>query len=123
MFQKELLDSMALSLYVIVVVAFPVSLILLAKILGPSNPNPTKNSTFECGQKSTGEAHIGLSVQYFPYVLVYATIAVFSVLMFLTAPELLKQGPGKFVFLTALVIITVGLLSAASSFETRGGKT
>lgn len=122
MFPIELVDILTLILYLIAIVVLPISFVLLAKILGSSNPNSIKNSTFECGQIASGEPHARLGVQYVPYVVVYATIGVLAVLLLLSAPSLLSGSVSRSILAVSLIAMVMGLLSVAISFERKGGR-
>ncbi|HEV8360290.1 MAG TPA: NADH-quinone oxidoreductase subunit A [Candidatus Thermoplasmatota archaeon] len=67
-----------------VVVAY--AMFNIGKLLGrPSNPNPVKLSTYECGEVPMGSARTNVDVQYYLYVLVFLVIDVEAAFLVLFA--------------------------------------
>jgi NADH-quinone oxidoreductase subunit A len=56
-------------------IGFGVSPLVLAwiwaKCYSPRKPGPTKNSTYECGLESTGDAWIQFKAEYYLYAIVF----------------------------------------------------
>ena len=46
-------------------VIFGIAAVLASKLLGPKNPNPIKNSTYESGMEPVGTARARFSVKYY----------------------------------------------------------
>lgn len=71
---KMMPDYIKLWLFISSFVASMVATVFLSKILRPSNPNPTKKSTYECGQSPFGDAHdfmlTGI-LHYFIYAIIF----------------------------------------------------
>lgn len=67
-------DYLKLWLFIALFNAVLVAMAVLSKILRPSNSNPTKDSTYECGQPPWGNAHdymlTGI-LRYFIYALIF----------------------------------------------------
>ena len=63
--------------YLVVVVFVDVATIfacvplLLARIVAPRKPSPTKQDTYECGLESKGDPWVQLNVQYYVYALAF----------------------------------------------------
>ncbi len=114
-------DMLGLGIFVVVMLIFPLSLIISGKIFGPSNPNPAKNMTFECGQIPEGSSHMRFTIQYYPYAMIYAIFGAIAVFLLLTAPALLtliKIGGGAaYIILAFIFIIILTLISAVISLR------
>lgn len=58
----------------------------IGRLLGrPSNPNPLKLGTYECGEVPMGSARANIDVQYYLYVLVFLVIDVEAAFLVLFA--------------------------------------
>jgi NADH:ubiquinone oxidoreductase subunit 3 (subunit A) len=58
----------------------------IGKLLGrPSNPNPLKLGTYECGEVPMGSARTNMDVQYYLYVLIFLVIDVEAAFLVLFA--------------------------------------
>ena len=105
-----------------VLVFFGVGLLLCALMLGlglllrPSNPNPNKLSTYECGEPPSGSAWINFNIRFYLIALVfvifdvelafiYPVVAVFK--------DWVARGQGLFALVEIVVfigILAVGLV-------------
>jgi NADH:ubiquinone oxidoreductase subunit 3 (subunit A) len=65
-----------------VAVIFPGAPVLLNKLLGPKKPNPIKNSTYECGVETVGDAWVQFKVQYYIFALVFVVFDIETVFLF-----------------------------------------
>jgi len=87
--------------------------ILLAKLVAPKKPGPSKQSPYECGLESTGDPWVQFNVQYYVYALLFV---VFDVeVIFIYPWALVWKGLGPVVFAEMLVflsILAVGLIYA-----------
>ncbi|MEM3737264.1 MAG: NADH-quinone oxidoreductase subunit A [Candidatus Bathyarchaeia archaeon] len=114
-------DVLGLGVYVLIMVIFPLSLVLAGKVLGPSNPNPKKNMTFECGHPPEGSAHTRFTIQYYPYAMIYAIFGAMAVFLLLTAPALTAiarmGGDAAGVILAFVAILALALVSAVISLR------
>jgi len=118
MWSSDLFNQLSLLAYVGVSIAFPIAMVLVAKILGPSNPNPTKNSTFECGQTPIGEAHVQFTVQYLPYVMIYSIYGALAVFLLLIAPSI-ASFDAEMLKLATIVIVISSLTSLGAALSLR----
>ena len=111
-------DLLALTIYVILIVIFPIGVVVGGKIVGPSKPTPTKNMSFECGQPPSGEAHLRFNIQYYPYAMIYAIFGAIAIFLFLTAPAIigLPSEVSAF-FVLSLTIIILSLVGAVISLR------
>ncbi len=90
---------------------------VVAKILSPSNPNPLKNSTYECGQIFEGKAHVRFTIHYYPYAMVYAIFGAFAILLLIVAPWVIRLPFGLDYGLIILAIVTITLVSAVITLK------
>jgi NADH-quinone oxidoreductase subunit A len=98
-------------LFTLVMVIIPIVL-RFAKIV-PSNPNPIKNSIFECGMETIGKAWVQFNFRYYFYALVFLALDVLVVFLYPWAVQLRQLGLSSFIIVLILVvIILVGYLYA-----------
>jgi NADH-quinone oxidoreductase subunit A len=104
-------------------IIFPVALVVAAKILGPYNPNPVKNSTFECGQIPIGKSHVRFTIQYLPYAMIYAIFGALAIFLLLAAPAIARLNVELLsVALSLLIVLTLALFGAAISLRSVRGR-
>jgi NADH-quinone oxidoreductase subunit A len=60
----------------------PIGAIVVAWILGPKRPNPTKQSTYECGMETVGPNWVQFKAQYYIFALVFLIFDVETVFLF-----------------------------------------
>ncbi len=69
-----MIDYVRFWLFILLFFASLLMMLMASKLLRPSNPNPVKKSTYECGQPPRGEAHnftLPGAEQYFIYALIF----------------------------------------------------
>jgi NADH-quinone oxidoreductase subunit A len=92
-------------------VIIPIALRFL-KIV-PHNPNPIKNSTFECGMETIGRTWVQFNFHYYFYALIFLALDVLVVFLYPWAVNLRALGFASFVAVIILVaIILVGYVYA-----------
>jgi NADH-quinone oxidoreductase subunit A len=81
-----------LPIIVLVVVALALIFVtlLLARLLAPSNPTPTKLSTYECGEVAVGSGRGPIAIQYYMYILVFLILDIEAVFLIPFAVEFLN---------------------------------
>jgi len=88
----------------------------LGALLRPSNPQPSKLSTYECGEPPSGSAWINFNIRFYLIALVFV---IFDVELAFVYPvtavfkDWVAQGRGVFAFVELglfLVILMVGLV-------------
>lgn len=68
-------------IFTAIFIVFLSSAILVARLIGPSKPNPTKGNIYECGQEPFGSAkdfRITGITRYFGYAVVFFALDAFS---------------------------------------------
>ena len=74
-------DHLAFWIFSTIFIAFLGSAILIARLIGPLKPNPTKGTIYECGQEPFGRAssfRITGITRYFGYAVVFFALDAFS---------------------------------------------
>jgi NADH-quinone oxidoreductase subunit A len=73
----------------------------------PHNPNPIKNSTFECGVETIGKTWVQFNFRYYFYALIFITMDVLVIFIFPWAVGLKALGYAGLVVVLVLVSIVV----------------
>jgi NADH-quinone oxidoreductase subunit A len=71
----------------------------------PYKPNPVKDSTFECGMETVGQAWVRFNFRYYFYALIFIALDVMVVFIYPWAVGL--KGLGVFGFIGILVLIFI----------------
>ena len=107
-----------IGLFIIIVVAFTLTMVIIPIILRflkivPNNPNPIKNSVFECGMETIGNTWVQFNFHYYFYALLFLALDVIVVFLYPWAVSLRELGSTGFItILVVLGIIAVGYLYA-----------
>ena len=107
-----------IGLFLIVAMLFTITTLLLPltlRFLGivPHKPNPTKNSTYECGMETIGKTWVQFNFRYYFYALVFLALDVLVVFLYPWAVEIRQLGSSAFVAVLVLIfIIVVGYVYA-----------
>ncbi len=96
----------AVVLFTLVMVITPIVLRFL-KIV-PSNPNPIKNSIFECGMETIGKTWVQFNFHYYFYALIFLALDVLVVFLYPWAVHLRQLG--LFSFITVLIFVGIVLI-------------
>ncbi len=99
--------------FLLVAVAFPLAPLILARLLAPRRPTPTKNDIYECGLTSKGDAWVQFRVGYYIYALMYVIFAVETVFLYPWAVAFGGLSFGAFIAMMIFVALLVeGLVYA-----------
>jgi len=93
-------------LFTLVMVIFPIILRYL-KIV-PSNPNPIKNSIFECGMETIGKTWVQFNFHYYFYALIFLALDILVVFLYPWAVHLRELG--LFSFFVVLILVFIVLI-------------
>lgn len=81
--------------------------------LVPSNPNPVKNSIFECGVETIGKTWVQFNFHYYFYALIFLALDVLVVFLYPWAVQLRELGVSSLIVVLVLVgIVLVGYVYA-----------
>jgi NADH-quinone oxidoreductase subunit A len=107
-----------IGLFFIIVIIFSVSMIIIPVILRylkiiPSNPNPIKNSIFECGMETIGKTWVRFNFRYYFYALIFLALDVLVIFLYPWAVHLRALGVfSLYVVLILVFIVFIGYLYA-----------
>ena len=98
-------------LFTLLMVIIPIAFRFL-KIV-PNNPNPIKNSIFECGMETIGKTWVQFNFHYYFYALIFLALDVLVVFLYPWAVNLRALGMASLIAVLILVaIILVGYVYA-----------
>ena len=79
----------------------------------PWNPNPVKESTYECGMETVGKAWVQFNFRYYFYALVFLVLDVLVVFLYPWAVSLRALGISGLIIISSVIfIIFIGYLYA-----------
>ena len=94
--------------FAIIAFALPIIGLFVAWLLRPKKPNPVKNSTYECGVETIGDAWVQFKAQYYLYALIFVVFDVEAIFIFPWAVAYGKLGLYALVEMVLFVGILVG---------------
>ena len=98
-------------LFTLLMVTIPIALRFLRIV--PDNPNPIKNSIFECGMETIGKTWVQFNFHYYFYALVFLALDVLVIFLYPWAVSLRALGiSGLIAILILIAIIFVGYIYA-----------
>lgn len=81
--------------------------------IAPNNPNPAKNSVFECGLQTIGKTWVQFNFRYYTYALVFLALDVLVIFLYPWAVQIRQLGAfSLWVVLILVLIVLVGYLYA-----------
>ena len=101
-----------IGLFLVVAILFTVTTLLLPITLRflkivPKKPNPTKNSTFECGMETIGKTWVQFNFRYYFYALVFIVLDVLVVFLYPWAVTIRELGNTGFIGVLVLIFFVV----------------
>ncbi len=102
-----------IGLFFVVVVLFSLLMVVTPIVLRylkivPSNPNPIKNSIFECGMETIGKTWVQFNFHYYFYALIFLALDVLVVFLYPWAAQLRQLG--LFSFFVVLILVFIVLI-------------
>jgi NADH-quinone oxidoreductase subunit A len=88
-----------------VATAFPIAPLVVARIVAPRKPSPSKQDTYECGLEAKGDPWIAFKAQYYVYALAFVAFDLEA--PFLYAWAVVFNGLPVFAFLEMMLFIAV----------------
>ena len=107
-----------IGLYLVVIILFALLMVLIPVALRflrivPHNPNPIKNSTFECGVETIGKTWVQFNFHYYFYALIFLALDVLVVFLYPWAASLRQLGSFSLaVVLVLIFLVVVGYIYA-----------
>jgi len=87
-------------------------ILILQRLLAPSNPSKDKQSTYECGEEAEGSAWVQFNIRFYVIALIFLIFDVEVVFLYPWAVVFMKLGLFAFVEMAVfLAILIVGLAS------------
>ena len=84
--------------------------LLIQKLVAPSNPNPDKLATYECGEESEGSAWVQFNIRFYVIALIFLIFEVEVVFLFPWSVVFTELGMLAFVEMGIfLFILIIGL--------------
>ena len=97
--------------FTLLMVLIPVALRIIKVV--PNNPNPIKNSIFECGMETIGKTWVRFNFHYYYYALIFVALDVLVIFLYPWAVSLRQLGASGFIAVLVLVFfVLVGYLYA-----------
>jgi NADH-quinone oxidoreductase subunit A len=106
------------ALFTIVAIGFSIVMVVMPIIfrllkIAPNNPNPAKNSVFECGLQTIGKTWVQFNFRYYTYALVFLALDVLVIFLYPWAVQIRQLGAfSLWVVLILVLIVLVGYLYA-----------
>lgn len=94
------------AIFTLMAAGFALAPMAISAFLRPSNPNPIKMSTYECGMETIGTSWIQYYVSFYVYSLVFVVFDVETVFLYPWAVAYGKLG----VFALGEMLIFIGIL-------------
>jgi len=84
--------------------------LLIGRLLRPSNPQPRKLSTYECGEPATGSAWVNFNIRFYIVALIFIIFEVEIAFLFPVATVFRRwteSGQGLFAFVEIAIFIGI----------------
>jgi len=105
------LFSIVAVLFTLLMIFIPIILRLI-KIV-PRNPNPVKNSTFECGMETIGKTWVRFNFRYYFYALMFIALDVMVIFLYPWAIGIRSLGFAALIAVAVFIfIILIGYIYA-----------
>ena len=100
-----------IGLFLVIGIIVPLVPLLFARVVAPRKPNPIKQSTYECGIETVGEAWLQYTVGYYLFAILFLIFDVEAIFLFPWAVVMKDAGITGFVeILIFFSILGLGLL-------------
>ena len=103
--------------FAIIAFALPIIGLVVSWLIRPKKPNPVKNSTYECGVETIGDAWVQFKAQYYLYALIFVVFDVEAIFIFPWAVAYGKLG----LYALAEMVLFVGILVGGLLYAWRKG--
>jgi len=111
-------DWLYIGIFAVVSLALPAVAIAIAGLLSPKKPDAVKNSTYECGVETVGEAWVRFKAQYYVFALIFLVFDVETIFLYPWAVAY-KQLP---LFAVGEAVLFIALLLAGLIYTWRKGE-
>lgn len=104
-------DYLFLVIFLAIAVVFPLIPLAIAwawaRLFSPAKPGRDKQSPYECGIESTGQAHVQFQSHYYLYAIVFLIFDVETIFLMPFAAAFLKLPFSAFLALMVFVLLLV----------------
>ena len=76
-------DYIPIAMFTLLAISFPTLTFFMGRFFRPSNDNPLKRSTYECGETPIGDAHIQFHFQYYMFAILFVVFDIVTVFVLL----------------------------------------
>ncbi|MEE9164062.1 MAG: NADH-quinone oxidoreductase subunit A [Thermoplasmata archaeon] len=104
------------AIFVLIAISFPFLTYMATRLLRTDNPNPLKETTYECGEVPEGEANIQFNFQYYLFAImfiVFDVAAIFIILFALIYRDFLALDP----LATTMMAFFILIMTAATLYS------
>ncbi|WOR16220.1 NADH-quinone oxidoreductase subunit A [Hyphomonas sp. FCG-A18] len=109
--ERLALDYMPVILFLVLGVGLSLAFILGAAILAPSNPDPEKNSAYECGFEAFSDARMKFDVRFYLVAILFIIFDLEVAFLFPWAVSLGEIGVfGFWSMVIFLAVLTIGFI-------------
>jgi NADH:ubiquinone oxidoreductase subunit 3 (subunit A) len=102
-----------IAVFMAMAIVFPLVPVLLARLVAPKKPGEVKDSTYECGLESKGDAWVQFRSQYYIYALIFVIFDIEVVFLFPWAVAFGGLSLGAFAAIMLFVLLLVEGLAYA----------
>ncbi len=102
-----------IGVFAVIAFLFPIVTLAFTWLIRPKRSNPLKNSTYECGIETVGDAWVQFRAQYYLFALIFVVFDIEAIFLFPFAVAFNKIG--LFALVEAIIfvfILLVGLIYA-----------
>ena len=99
-------DYLPVAIFAIIAILFPAATFVLNGLFRPRTPTKLKETTYECGEKPIGEAHIQFHFQYYMFAIIFVAFDVVAAFLLLWALVMADLPLGVNLAIILFVIIT-----------------
>ena len=102
-----------IGVFALIAFLFPLVTLAFTWLIRPKRPNPIKNSTYECGIETVGDAWVQFRAQYYLFALIFVVFDLEAIFLFPFAVAFNKVG--WFALFEAIIFVLmlfVGLIYA-----------
>lgn len=94
-----------------ITLTIPIMTLMIAWMLRPKKPNPAKQTTYESGMETIGDAWVQFKAQYYIYAIIYVVFDVEAIFLFPFAVALRQLPLYALVWAVVFIVLLVdGLL-------------
>ena len=102
-----------IGVFAVIAFFFPIVTLAFTWLIRPKRPNPLKNSTYECGMETVGDAWVQFRAQYYLFALIFVIFDIEAIFLFPFAVAFHSIGLfALFEAIIFIIILVVGLIYA-----------